>query len=496
VGKELDETVAVEQFADEVLKKFEADSRSGDFCPVDFAKDFELAMANPEEGITEDYSDLYLEQEPVEPPREIPASELESVAPGLAQAISEFNASPSIFEEAPSEEVSAAELDSLLTGLDQALQESLSEGDLVTEEPKTDMMVGSGQVQPMESPSETPQEPEPAFDEIEEGESFTPAPFKFNLQVDMGNEVMSEEEIAALLAAPPGTLETPAPHEPKPKDENEMMSDEEIAALIAASAGATAPQVPSQPPASDENEMMSDADIAALLLAAEQNAVDITTTPEPAPGEDEIEALFKKATGSQAPAQSSPTQILDLDDITSLLEPEVKSADVDKVMSDDEIQQLMAEAEKAAQAETAATPVSFVTPEPVAEPMSELSREATPSGLQLFESATGPVLDPDAVALVPAPLAIAALAVPLKIEGEMLHVLVAEPFDRPALEQLGQGVSKVLIPQRSSISEVIPLLKQAYASAQPSAVQDEVWHAADVKPSLLDKVKLLFRRSS
>lgn len=93
-------------------------------------------------------------------------------------------------------------------------------------------------------------------------------------------------------------------------------------------------------------------------------------------------------------------------------------------------------------------------------------------------------VDPEAVAKVPAHLAIAALAIPVRVDEEDLVLRIAEPIDRIAFDIIGDATALNVKSEPAPMEEVIAALRTAYGSDSCSEERQAV---ADVAPRKLGK---------
>jgi hypothetical protein len=102
--------------------------------------------------------------------------------------------------------------------------------------------------------------------------------------------------------------------------------------------------------------------------------------------------------------------------------------------------------------------------------------------------------DKEALELVPCGYAIAALALPMRVEGETLHCLVAEPIDRAAIERVGKVSGKLIVPEKAAIQEVVEGLRLAYQTEEQPGARKELVKAADLQPHFLARMRNMFKK--
>jgi len=171
-------------------------------------------------------------------------------------------------------------------------------------------------------------------------------------------------------------------------------------------------------------------------------------------------------------------------------------------LSDDEIQRLLEEAANGANetSETIAEPVTsvpeFTEPtEDDATPFLKLEEEAVELQVQPFVPSFE--IDPSAAKRVPSHLAIAALAVPVRLEDGKVVCKAAAPFDHASLDLIADAIAGQVIPEAAPIEEILAALRKVYGEESHQTEKDEVWSVSNApdhtKPGLLGR---LFRRSA
>jgi hypothetical protein len=169
-------------------------------------------------------------------------------------------------------------------------------------------------------------------------------------------------------------------------------------------------------------------------------------------------------------------------------------------MSDDDIQRMLAEA--ALGAFDAASPsvekkvVETVarhehSEEPDNRPFLHLEDEAPiEESAPAIEAFT---LDLTVTAKVPSHLAIAALAVPHRLEGTKLYCKSAQPFDIPALDMLADATAYEVVAEPAHMEDVLAALRKAYGDENASMEKDYAWSVSESQPK---RKRGLFRRTS
>ncbi len=102
-------------------------------------------------------------------------------------------------------------------------------------------------------------------------------------------------------------------------------------------------------------------------------------------------------------------------------------------------------------------------------------------------------LDKALVAKVPANLAIAALAVPHRMEGNKLVCKAAQPYDYPSLDIIADAVAFEVVPEPAEIEQVLAALRRAYGDENRDMEKDAVWGVSANEPK---RRRGLFRRSA
>lgn len=149
---------------------------------------------------------------------------------------------------------------------------------------------------------------------------------------------------------------------------------------------------------------------------------------------------------------------------------------MENALSDDEIQRLLTDAALGAVSEE---------PEPVEleEPVLRVVED---------EPALGAILlDRSLVARVPSHLAIAALAVPHRMEGTSLVVKAALPFDTASLDVIADSIACPVVPEAAPMEDVLAALRAAYGTESREVERDTAFAVADAP-----KKRGLFRRSA
>ncbi len=176
-------------------------------------------------------------------------------------------------------------------------------------------------------------------------------------------------------------------------------------------------------------------------------------------------------------------------------------------MSDDDIQRMLAEAALGA--------FDAAKPEKVEEENAvsvARKQEATRESLSIKEPDSAPVLhliddepveeapskaaisfdlDRALLAKVPANLAIAALAVPHRMEANKLVCKTAQPYDYPSLDIIADAIACEVVPEPSTIEEVLAALRVAYSDESREAESNAVWSVSAEQPK---RKRGLFRR--
>ncbi len=175
-------------------------------------------------------------------------------------------------------------------------------------------------------------------------------------------------------------------------------------------------------------------------------------------------------------------------------------------MSDDDIQRMLADAalgafdaakldwetkdEVVEPVQVAAEPVTIEEPETV--PVLHLIDDA-PVEVERYKVAIDFDLDHAVLARVPANLAIAALAVPHRMEGSKLVCKVAQPYDYPSLAIIADAAACEVVPEPAMIEQVLAALRVAYSDDSRDTEKDALWSVAATQPQ---RKRGLFRRSA
>lgn len=234
---------------------------------------------------------------------------------------------------------------------------------------------------------------------------------------------------------------------------------------------------------------------------ANQEAI-ATAQPFVAPSEPKTEPVAEAPVVVAAQAVEPPVQPeeeephADIDE-ESLVEAARKNAveeakPVNGPLSDNEIQRLLAEAAgTAAPAEpvVATEPEMIAGPQPEQDPGTFLHIQEDEQPKPLLE------YDPAAVARVPSHLAIAALALPVRLEANTIVLKAVAPFDQSSLDMIADAIACQVVAEEAPIEEVLAGLRKAYAGDDYDSEREAVWAAA---PAAEKKkgLKGLFRRAA
>jgi hypothetical protein len=156
-------------------------------------------------------------------------------------------------------------------------------------------------------------------------------------------------------------------------------------------------------------------------------------------------------------------------------------------LTDDEIQRMLTEAALGAMDASSESAVREETAEPVEEePVTLVLDEQPPttSGAISFDASV--------VARVPSALAIAALAVPHRLEGGTMFVKAVEPFDKGALDVIADAVACTVVPEPAPMEDVLAALRSAYSQESRELERDAAWTVTE-RPK---KRRGLFRRAA
>ncbi len=279
-----------------------------------------------------------------------------------------------------------------------------------------------------------------------------------------------------------GASRTPAPQEPK--EQGADVSIDEKQSLQAA-----APEQPSEEASDQAQEPqsdvpMSDEDVQKLLAEEEENATEVQ--PEPTAAESEQPAAPEPAAAQPEEPQEEPEPDSDEDvtaaEVHQLLAGVAETAKL--AAQEDEVQDLVSETQEAAaappieplskedaeHAEDETVEVGFTAFQAGKDVGDEKSDEAADEALEEPVKPRREVVvptfevDPDAVKRVPAHLAIAALAIPVRVDESELVLRVVEPIDRIAFDIIGDATTMKVRPEPAPMEEVLAALRSAYGS--------------------------------
>jgi hypothetical protein len=303
------------------------------------------------------------------------------------------------------------------------------------------------------------------------------------------NAVMSNDEIAALLAAASTepAVESPVAESPAEEDASAVMSNDEIAALLAAASTEPVAESPvaESPAEEDANAVMSNDEIAALLAAASAEPA-AATQPEPSP-----------ASGGVLSA-AQLTALLMAPDVPADPEPPADPDAVGTPMDADALAALLAEAQSTPAAPAGGQAPSWGKSFETADPGSTAEAATVDAGESLNN---GPVFTDDkrdvgAVRLVPARLAIRAMAVPLGFQEGKLVLRVAEPADTAAIDRISKATGLGIITQSAPMNQVVQELRLAYADANHDMARHVVMATAEERPRLWDRLAGMWKKSA
>jgi hypothetical protein len=171
-------------------------------------------------------------------------------------------------------------------------------------------------------------------------------------------------------------------------------------------------------------------------------------------------------------------------------------------MSDDDIQRMLAEAALGA--------FDAAAPEAAQHAVDAMTTDHETEGpdnrpfLHIEESDEAPVveaapviepftLDLAVTAKVPSHLAIAALAVPHRLEGTKLYCKSVLPFDYPSLDVMADAVACEVVPEPAHMEDVLAALRKAYGEENAPIEKDYAWNVSQSQPK---RKRGLFRRSA
>ena len=235
----------------------------------------------------------------------------------------------------------------------------------------------------------------------------------------------------------------------------------------------------------DPNAVMSNDEIAALLAAASAEPAP-AAQPEPAP-----------ATGGVLSA-AQLTALLMAPDVPADPEPLADPDSVGTPMDADALAALLAEAQS--------TPAASASGQAPSWGKSFESADATPAAEAVANqaaevSSAGPAFTDDkrdvgAVRLVPARLAIRAMAVPLGFQEGKLVLRVAEPADTAAIDRISKATGLGIITQSAPMAQVVQELRLAYADANHDMARHVVMATAEERPRLWDRLAGMWKKSA
>jgi hypothetical protein len=294
---------------------------------------------------------------------------------------------------------------------------------------------------------------------------------------------VSADDIAAMFASASDAA---------PAASAETMSDDDIAQAI--ELGAIDNEVRDEVDADfgDELEDLTEEDLVAMIR---QNIEEQGESLD----EQTAEAEFKAAeVAAQAEAvEAQGTGVMSAVEIAALLATPDEEGDVvplqSSAMSDDDLKALLSEVESG----------GGEAPIPTADELGELSFVQESAPVEPIKAK--PVSTPKpptgeaelgAIKAVPAHLAVRAMALPVRFEDGKLLCKVAEPIDRPALDQLSKTVGFGIIIEPTSIEEVVVGLRVAYAEFQDFNARLAVMSGAQNRMGLVEKVSNMWKKSA
>jgi hypothetical protein len=294
---------------------------------------------------------------------------------------------------------------------------------------------------------------------------------------------VSADDIAAMFASAGDAA---------PAASAETMSDDDIAQAI--ELGAIDNEVRDEVDADfgDELEDLTEEDLVAMIR---QNIEEQGESLD----EQTAEAEFKAAeVAAQAEAvEAQGTGVMSAVEIAALLATPDEEGDVvplqSSAMSDDDLKALLSEVESG----------GGEAPIPTADELGELSFVQESAPVEPIKAK--PVSTPKpptgeaelgAIKAVPAHLAVRAMALPVRFEDGKLLCKVAEPIDRPALDQLSKTVGFGIIIEPTSIEEVVVGLRVAYAEFQDFNARLAVMSGAQNRMGLVEKVTNMWKKSA
>lgn len=165
-------------------------------------------------------------------------------------------------------------------------------------------------------------------------------------------------------------------------------------------------------------------------------------------------------------------------------------------LTDDEITKLLAEAALSAEPPQATEPEDVPVEEPeVEEVQAPVLRLEEPEDTKKVK--LGFELDKETIARVPSHLAIAALAVPVRLEGNSLVCKAAAPFDQRSLDMIADATGCQVVAEEAPIEVVLAALRLAYGQEDNLDQRDQVWSVSEGESVPTKKgLKGLFKRSA
>ena len=183
--------------------------------------------------------------------------------------------------------------------------------------------------------------------------------------------------------------------------------------------------------------------------------------------------------------------------VLAIEETQQANRDAKPQLTDDEIQRMLSEAalgafdaasEQAPQVEVAEASHEPVHEAPVLRLAEDVPEEESDGIVVLsFE------IDRSIAAKVPGHLAIAALAVPYRAEGNKIVCKTVAPFDQPSLDMIADVTASEIVTEPAPIAEVVLALRTVYGDESRETEREAVWNVSVEQPA---KKRGLFRRSA
>ncbi len=264
---------------------------------------------------------------------------------------------------------------------------------------------------------------------------------------------LTTEELDALIEATSKLNEA----EDSMASESDMMSEDDIAALLAGtgthvselSPESAEPETPPSPFAEADDSVMTAEEIEALLSGAsnlETSSESQESTAGQMLSQDEIQKLLSIPTQSDSPAEPEAAEIVSAEEIQAMLGLKVPDEQSEpSLVSEDELLEMQK------------VKIEEMSPE-------VLEVDAAPATEVQFDQ-----INESAIALIQGITAARALAVPICVIDSKLHCIGLEPYDEESIAELSQESGHEIVMHPGSIEKILSEIRLRYS---PSDDQD------------------------